>query len=161
MEEYMAMIINGDEENDGQITYLGHNFNFNYHVECLIDYAKEKYSNILAFENIDYMEEPNLPIYYLTRLNNIIFANVSTDDEKLGMLYLPKVITDEQLKTLLKFLNSIYDFEIMIVYDMSLIEGMVLGKDFEVSENEDAKDQIKKFILKKQFSKKERRIYNG
>lgn len=39
------------------------------------------------------MEDPNAPIYYLSLLNNIIFTNVSSDNEKRGVLYLPKEIS--------------------------------------------------------------------
>ena len=155
----MVAIINGGSEDNGDITYLG--YNFNYHAECLIDYAVHKYPNISGFENIDYMSEPNLPFYYLSLLNNIIFTNVSVDDEKRGVLYLPKIVSDEQLKTLLQFINSIYEFKVTMVYDLSLIDDMVLGKDLEVLKDEDMKDQIMRFVLQKQTSKKERRIYNG
>ena len=108
MDEYMVAIINGGVEDNGNIIYLGHNFNFNYHAECLIDYGVHKYPNISGFKNIDYMKEPNLPIYYLSLLNNIIFTNVSVDDEMRGMLYLPRTISDEQLKTLSQFIDLIY-----------------------------------------------------
>ena len=160
MNEYMVAIITGDSEDNGNITYLGHNFNFNYHAECLIDYAVHKYPNISGFKNIDYMKEPNLPIYYLSFLNNIIFTNVSVDDEMRGMLYLPKIISDEQLKTLLQFIDSIYDFKVIVIYDLSLIDGMVLGKDLDVSQSENMKEQIMKYVLERQFVKKERRIHN-
>lgn len=161
MDEYMVAIINGGVEDNGNIIYLGHNFNFNYHAECLIDYAKHKYSQILGFENIDYMIEPNLPLYYLSLLNNIIFTNVSVDDEKRGMLYLPREISDEQLNTLLSFMNLISDFKITIVYNLSLIDGMVFGKDLEVLQSENMEEQIMKFVLERQTPKKERRTYNG
>ena len=59
----MAAIIN-----DEKITYLGYLFNYDYHAQCLIDYVSKSYSNIHGFENLDYMEEPNLPVYYLTLL---------------------------------------------------------------------------------------------
>lgn len=157
----MIAIINGGSEDNGDITYLGYKFNYNYHALCLIDYAVHKYPNISGFENIDYMSEPILPFYYLSLLNNIIFANVSVDDEKRGMLYLPKNVSDEQLTTLLQFINSIYEFKVTIVYDLSLIDDMVLGKDLQVLKDEDMKDQIMKFVLERQTSKKERRTYNG
>lgn len=161
MDEYMVAIINGGVEDNGNIIYLGHNFNFNYHAECLIDYGVHKYPNISGFKNIDYMKEPNLPIYYLSLLNNIIFTNVSVDDEMRGMLYLPRTISDEQLKTLSQFIDLIYDFKVTIIYNLALVDGMVLGKDLDVLQNENMKEQIMKFVLERQTSKKERRTYNG
>ena len=103
------------------------------------------------------MREPNLPIYYLSFLNNIIFTNVSVDDEMRGMLYLPKIISDEQLKTLLQFIDSIYDFKVIVIYDLSLIDGMVVGKDLDVSQSENMKEQIMKFVLERQFVEKRKK----
>lgn len=159
MDEYMVAIIDG--EDNGNITYLGYQFNYDYHAECLIDYGVHKYPNISGFKNIDYMKEPNLPLYYLSLLNNIIFTNVSVDDEKRGMLYLPKEISKEQLNILLTFIDLVTDFKIVIVYDLSLIDGVVFGKDLDVLQNENMKEQIMKFVLERQTSKKERRTYNG
>ena len=64
----------------GKITYLGYKFNFKYHAQCLIDYASKKYPNISGFSKLDYMKEPNSPIYYLTLLGNIVFTNISVDE---------------------------------------------------------------------------------
>lgn len=154
----MVAIINGGSNDDGDISFLGHGFNYNYHAECLIDYALHKYPNISGFEKIDYMNEPNLPLYYLSILNNIIFTNISVDDEKRGMLYLPREISDKQLQTLLKFMDSISDFKTTIVRELLLIDGTVFGKDLDVSQKEDTKEEVKKYILKKQYLKREGRI---
>ena len=159
MDEYMVAIIDG--EDNGNITYLGYQFNYDYHAECLIDYVIYKYPSISGFKKIDYMKEPNLPLYYLSLLNNIIFTNVSVDDEKRGMLYLPKEISEEQLNILLTFIDLVTDFKIVIVYDLSLIDGVVFGKDLDVLQNENMKEQIVKFVLERKKKKKERRTYNG
>ena len=86
---------------------------------------------------------------------------MSVDDEKRGMLYLPKEISEEQLNILLTFIDLVTDFKIVIVYDLSLIDGVVFGKDLDVLQNENMKEQIVKFVLERQTSKKERRTYNG
>ena len=86
MDDYMVAIINGGID-DGKIDYLGHNFCFSYHGECLINYASLKYPHISGFSKLDYMKEPNGPIYYLSLLDNIIFTNISVDGEKRGVLY--------------------------------------------------------------------------
>lgn len=154
----MVAIINGESEDDGDIIYLGYNFNYDYHAQCLIDYAKYKYPQISGFENIDYMSEPNLPLYYLSRLNNIIFTNVSVDDEKRGMLYLPKKISERQLEILLNFINTVQEFKITIVYDLSLIDGMVFGRDLNILQLDNTKEEIEDYFLGRQYLKKERRI---
>lgn len=134
MYNYMVTIINGGKDDDGDLVYLGPNFNFKYHAECLIDYALKKYPNISGFKEIDYMDEPNLPIYYLSILNNIIFTNVSVDEEKRGILYLPKNISSKQQAVLFDFIKTISDYEIYIVYNMSLIDGMFMGTQFQTNE---------------------------
>ena len=78
-----------------------------------------------------------------------------------GMLYLPRTISDEQLKTLSQFIDLIYDFKVTIIYNLALIDGMVLGKDLDVLQNANMKERIMKFVLERQTSKKERRTYNG
>lgn len=158
MDEYMVAIINGGSEDDGDITFLGYHFNYDYHAECLIDYAKDKYPQISGFGDIDCMKDPNLPLYYLSLLNNIIFTNVSVDDEKRGMLYLPREISDEQIKTLLDFMKLVAEFKVTIVYNLSLIDGVVFGKDLDALENEDTEEKIEDYFLGRQNLKKERRI---
>ena len=46
---------------DGKLNLLGYLFNYNYHAQCLIDYALEKYPQITGFKSINYMEDPNAP----------------------------------------------------------------------------------------------------
>lgn len=145
----MAAII----DDNGNISYLGYKFNYTYHAQCLMDYASKKYPNISGFDKIDYIDEPNMPVYYLSLLNNVIFTNVSVDDEKRGMLYLPKNMSLKQIDRLLKFVDTVLEFNIVLVYDLSLSEGMVIGK--EVSEVQ--KDDIANFITKSNL-KTERRI---
>lgn len=148
MDDYMVAIINGGKE-DGKITYLGYKFNFKYHAQCLIDYASKKYPNISGFSKLDYMKEPNSPIYYLTLLGNIVFTNISVDGEKRGMLYFPRKISDEQVKVLHQFIKTINFYDVWIVYHMTMVDGMVVGESFDVSKNFSLEKQIDNFIFEK------------
>ena len=148
----------GGSDDDGDISYLGYQVNYDYHAECLIDYAKNKYPNISGFENIDYMSESNLLLYYLSLLNNVIFTNVSVDDEKRGMLYLPREISEKQVGILLDFMKLVVEFKVPIDYNLSLIDGVVFGKDLDVLEHEDPEEKIEDYFLRRQNLKKERRI---
>lgn len=160
MEDYMIAIINGNLDDDGNINYLGYLFNYSYHAQCLIDYASKKYPAITGFQNLNYMDDPNSPIYYLSLLNNAIFTNVSVDDEKRGMLYLPKELSEKQIQTLYAFAETILDFDVCIVYDMELIDGVVVGKTFDIAEKLNVKDKLENFIMNKQIIKKVK-IKNG
>ena len=146
MDDYMIAIINGSKEDDGKISYLGHNFNFNFHAECLLDYASKKYPEISGFSKIDYMDEPNSPIYYLSLLGNIIFTNISVDGEKRGVLYFPKKITNKQIDTLYEFINSILNYNVWIVYDMAMVDGMFVGETFDFDKEVDLKSKIDEYI---------------
>ena len=134
--DYMAEVI----EEDGKINYLGYDFSYSFHALCLMDYGKKKYPKI-SFDKIDYMEDPFLPIYYLTRLNDIVFTNVSTDDEKRGMLFLPQKVTSSQVKSLHEFISQIKDFEVSIGYDL-VKDDMVVCKETSLED----KDFLNEFL---------------
>ncbi len=136
--DYMAEVI----DDEGKINYLGYEFNYSFHALCLMDYGMKKYPKI-SFNKIDYMDDPFLPIYYLTRLNNIVFTNVSTDDEKRGMLFLPKVVTKKQIDTLYGFLEEIKDYEVNIGYDLAK-EEMVVCKEASLDDEDFLKDFCQK-----------------
>ena len=145
----MAIVINGGVNDDGDINYLGYLFNYSYHAQCLIDYAIKKYPNINGFKELDYMEDPNAPIYYLSLLNNIVFTNVSSDDEKRGVLYLPKEISEKQLDMLYGFASTVSNFDISIVYDMYRIDGTTIGEAFDLNKRENLKEKLDDFVLQK------------
>lgn len=121
---YMAVVI----EDNGNINYLGLDFSFSFHDECLIDYAKDKYPKVALFENIDYIDQPLVIVYYLTKLRNIVFTNVSVDDEKRGMLYIPDSLTDKQIKPLNDLMSKIMDFKVYIEYDLHY-DDMVMSSE--------------------------------
>ena len=88
-------------------------------------------------------------INYLSLLNNIIFTNVSSDNEKRGVLYLPKEISKKQLETLYGFALSVLDFDISVVYDMCRIDKMTVGEVFELDKQENLKEKLDDYVLKK------------
>lgn len=145
VEDYMAVAI----DSDGETNYLGYSFNYNYHALCLMDYASKKYPNISGFENIDYMADPNKPVYFLTRLNEAIFTNVSVDDGKRGMLYLPKKMSEKQIQALYDFAEEVADFGVCVVYNMGLVRGVVVGKTFDFNSDLKLTDKLHDFTSRK------------
>ena len=144
MDDYMVALIT----EDGKLNLLGYLFNYNYHAQCLIDYALDKYPQITGFKLVNYMEDPNAPIYYLSLLNNIVFTNISVDGEKRGILYLPKDINEEQLKTLYDLTHLILEFDVCLVYNMSRLDGTTMGKTFDFEKGMNIKEQLDDFVLK-------------
>ena len=154
--DYMAVVINGDKDDDGQINFLGFQFCYDYHDECLIHYGKNKYPDMLAFNDIDAINDPNMAIYYLIKKNNIVFTNVTTDQtQKRGMLFLPDEITKKQIKSLYDLSDLLEDFEIFIVYDL-IFDDMVIGKCFENDKVLKIGDLITQFLDENNISKKKR-----
>ena len=100
------------------------------------------------------MEEPNGPIYYLSLLGNVIFTNVSTFDEKRGVLYLPKALSDSQIEALFDFADKLIAFDVCMVHDMRLIDGMVVGETFDFNKQLDFKEKLIDFVNNEKNSKR-------
>lgn len=143
MSDYMAAVIG----NNGEISYLGYDFSFAYHAQCLISYAASKYPTANIFKKLDYMEEPNGPTYYLTKLLNVVFTNISVDGEKRGMIFLPDMLNSKQIKSLYKLMEEVNDFSIYVVYDMEY-DDMVVGKEVCLDDRKLLDDFCQKKCLK-------------
>ena len=70
------------------------------------------------------------------------------DGEKRGILYLPKDINEEQLKTLYDLTYLILDFDVCLVYNMSRLDGTTMGKTFDFEKGMNIKEQLDDFVLK-------------
>lgn len=138
--DYMAVVI----DDNGNVDYLGQDFNFSFHDECLIDYAKNKYPKVSSFKNIDYMDQPLAIIYYLTKLRNVVFTNVSVDDEKRGMLYMPDGLTDEQIKSLNDLMSRVLDFKIYVEHDL-VYDDMVMSSEMVLN----SMSELNEFCIKR------------
>ncbi len=138
--DYMAVVI----DDNGNVDYLGQDFNFSFHDECLIDYAKNKYPKVSLFKNIDYMDQPLAIIYYLTKLRNVVFTNVSVDDEKRGMLYMPDGLTDEQIKSLNDLMSRVLDFKIYVEHDL-VYDDMVMSSEMVLN----SMSELNEFCIKR------------
>ena len=141
--DYMAAVI----DKKGHIDYLGYQFNYPFHAACLKAFLLEKYSAVEEVNNMDYMEEPFIPMYILTEMNSIIFTNVSTDNKKSGIIYFPKHMYRKQVVPLYHLIERANDFEILICRlkcDEDIIVGNVMTDDVQ-----EFQGQLKKLIYSK------------
>ena len=94
--------------------------------------------------------------YYLASYENILFYNLSGDDNKFGIFYVLNNIGENQLKLVLDFLDTLEDFT--AEFDSFLIvDGkLVMNDPFEERYNEDFKkiEQYFKDITIKSIKKK-------
>ena len=137
--DYMAIVIN----ENSNIDYLGYLFNYSFHANCVNDYIKLKYPD--EVKKVEQIDDQLAPFYFLTHHNKVIFTNISTDDEKRGMIFFPDRITAGQKQSLDKLIKEISDYHLDIVYNLTMYDDFVMGDEFQ-SDALNNKDLVNKFI---------------
>ena len=134
--DYKVIIISGNNDKygdiDGEVHYVGPINQYDFHIDCLLAYADKKYPNVPIFKKITSRCEPNVPIYFLTCLNNVVYINIS--DNRIGnygMLFLPDEISQKQENEIYNLANKIENAHVDIIYDMDFDDGLVIWNEFE------------------------------
>lgn len=151
--EYKAIIINGtnDKSNDidGHVDFVGPIGECDYHVDCLLEYARDKYPDVSIFQRITDRCEPDVPIFFLTWLNNVVYINISGNRVgKYGMLFLPDEISEKQLKLIYELAKQIPKAHVDIVYDMDFDDGFVESKEFNYERGKGFEETLNEFLKK-------------
>ena len=134
IDDYKALIINGVNDKgdtDGNIDYVGILDEYAFHVDALIDYAIKKYPNVKIFQKIPDNCEFDVPIFFLTLLNNIVYLN--TSDKKYGekgLLFFPDEISLKQKENLFALAKKLSNVRVTIIYDLDFDDGLVRNKEF-------------------------------
>lgn len=159
IDDYKALIINGTNDKsddvDGHIDFVGPIGECDYHVDCLLEYACEKYPNVSIFSRIRSLSscEPDVPIFFLTWLNNVVYINISGNRAgKYGMLFLPDEISEKQVAAIYELCKQIPMSHVDIVYDMDFDDGYVVSKEFNYKNGhgfEELLDDFFKNVLQK------------
>ncbi len=135
IDDYKAIIINGVNDKgdiDGNIDFIGNIDDYDFHVDCLIDYGIEKYPDSQIFKVIPNNCEPNVPVYFLCMFNNVVYLNVSSSRYgKRGILFLPDEISDKQKLALEKISELLANINVDIVYNMRFDDGLVYTEEFD------------------------------
>lgn len=135
LEDYKAIVINGINDKgdiDGNVDFVGKKDEYDFHVDCLLDYALEKYPDVQVFRVIPNNCEPDVPVYFLTVLNNIVFLNVSGGrNGKRVLVFMPDEISSRQKEVLYEFAKKYTNINVDIVYNMDFDDGLVYSEEFD------------------------------
>lgn len=152
IEDYKAIIIKGiNEKNEdganGKVELVGHVDDYDFHTGCLIDYGLENYPDVQVFKIIPNNCEPDVPIYFLTVFNNIVYINVSSGNYgKRGILFFPDEISIKQKEELHKLSEKLSNVNLDIVYDMYFDDGLVYSQEFDCKRGHDFKYVLDDFF---------------
>ena len=136
IDDYKALIINGINDKgdtDGNIDYVGNLDDYGFHVDALLDYALKKYPDVQIFQKIPNNCEFDVPIFFLTWLNNIVYINVSDSRHgKKGIIFFPDEISVKQKEVLNEMAHKLSNVNVTVIYDMDFDEGLVYSQEFDV-----------------------------
>ncbi len=150
IDDYKAVIINGpsdkSDDMDGKVDFVGLVSEWDFHIDCLVDYAVRKYPDVPIFQKMDNCE-PNVPIFFLTLRNNVVYINISGGRVgKYGMLFLPDEISAKQKEVLYEFARKISNAHVDIVYDMDFDDGFVESKELNYKVGQPFEKQLESFF---------------
>ena len=133
--DYKAVIINGVNNKgdiDGNIDYVGDLDEYGFHIDALIEYALEKYPDVQVFSKIPSNCEFDVPIFFLTWLNNIVYVNVSdVKHGKKGIVFFPDEVSLKQKDALYDFAKGLSNVNITVIYNMDFDDGLVFSHEFD------------------------------
>ncbi len=142
---------------EGQIEKFGKIEEESPHSSCLLQYAEERCPHIEIFKRLNYRHRPETIGYFFTAIfNDIIFLNTTKDIGeygKTGVFLMPSEITEVQKESAYHFAQEINDFSVFMLYDLSIQEGILEGKEMLDSDPTQ--------ILDTYFSKKEETLSNN
>ena len=103
VDDYKVVVITGKNDKsddfDGEVRFIGPISEYDFHIDCLLDYAKRSYPDVKVFQRMNDRFDPNVPIFFLTWLNSIVYINISGNRVgRYGMHYMPDDIDDEIVK---------------------------------------------------------------
>ena len=143
MDDYkIAFIFGSDKEDvdifDGDIRKVGDMKDGYFHSTTLLNFAHKYYPDIEIFNRLSNRHMPEAISYFYTQiLNHAVFLNATKYNEdgslgkhgKQGIVLLPRELTENQKNTLIQFFSEIEDFNVRILYNLSLDAGLLDGSE--------------------------------
>lgn len=150
MNDYKLAIIN---DIDSVVERRGSIDNDDLHINCLLNYIKEKYSDNKLLNQLNGRHTPETVGYYLTLFdNNILFFNTTSDVLKYGrtgFFMLPKEISNFQKEKLYEFASELTDYSVDIAYDFTVDDGFLNASELKSSDTGDVINLLDTYFEKK------------
>lgn len=165
MDNYKMAFIYGQDEperniEDGMLHFYGEFDDEILHSKYLLDYAKEYYPDVSIFEKLTIKHQPEVIAYFLIKMGHIVFLNTTKLNEKgkkhgkIGIFLMPDTITEKQKETLISFANQIEDYDVMIAYDIKMIDGMLDSQSYTSVERIKPIESFEKYFEKTNITTK-------
>lgn len=143
---------------DGKIEKIGDSSDEeSFHATCLLDHAKDKYPDKQVFKQMSFRHKPETIGYFYTLFGHILFLNTTKNVQKYGksgLFMLPSNITDKQKESLFSFCEEIVDFSVHILYDFTIEDGILEGKELSSVENQSPSSLFASYFAKENKSAK-------
>ena len=156
VDDYRVVVITGKNDKsddlDGEMRFVGPTSEYDFHIDCLLDYAKNRYPDVKVFQRMNDRFSPCVPIFFLAWLNSIVYINMSSERAgRCGTLYMPDEISEKQKEVLLELSKSFPQLNVNIVYNMYLDDdGSVKGTDFEFKKRQMFVDVLTDFFAQEE-----------
>jgi len=148
MLNYKIAIIHGENSIDedklvGTVTKFGEMDT--HHIVSLLDYSRKQYPEIELFKKLNERHTGETGSYFLTKLNHVIFLNITSQNTKFGMFLFPDpaVITEKQKKALYDYCDEIDDLPTTATFfNLDIENGMVVGDERLSMNNETPREMV-------------------
>jgi ribulose-5-phosphate 4-epimerase/fuculose-1-phosphate aldolase len=156
MDNYKIAIFHGDNSVDinhgyqnGEIEKFGERGEDAYHILEFIEKIKQNYSDVPLLNGVKYTFPAHIPACFFTMLGDPVFYNITPNDKKygkMGQFYFPNQINESQKQALIEFAKEINLYQLMVFYDIQIIDGEVSWKTKINIEKENNVEFIQKFL---------------
>jgi len=140
IDNYKLAIISNDS-----VTYRGDLRGDDLHEHIMMKYGIEKYGNSSIFGVFEKELNFKLAEYYLASYGNILFYNLSGDDNKFGIFYVLNNIDEKQLKLVFDFLDTLEGFTVELDGFLEFDGELIMNDPFEES-YEDGFSEIRQYF---------------
>lgn len=127
------------------------------HAACLLEYIEEKYPNNETLKQLNLRHTANTIGFFLTLYGNIILFNTTKHEEMYGKsayLMMPSILNEEQRRCLEELLETMPIYSLTIAYDMTVIDGILDGKELSSTEKIPPIEVLKMYYKKVGIDKK-------
>lgn len=153
VDDYKLVIIVASEHpilEEGTLVPYGKMQDDKRHALCVCEFLKEYYPDFPDLQKLA-DSKPELSIFCLQKLGNIIFTNLSSIEEikkktgKIGMVFMPDYYSMNQQISLENLMNQLEDYQIGIVYHSTYINDQLNDSYLHPMDDEKPIETLKRY----------------